>query len=414
MLISAYSCEPGKGSEPGIGWNWVRQAARFHNVWIITRANNAGPIEDAMDRCPLPGVTFIYYDTPKWMRFWKRKGRNVHLYYYLWQLGAYRVARKLHRSVGFDVAHHVTFGAYWMPTLLSLLGIPFIWGPIGGGESSPRAFRRSFGVRGRSYEVLRDIARALARLDPFVKHSVRHATLTLATTAETQSRLQELGCRKVEVLSQVGLPEVEISQLESIALRKEAPFRVLSLGRFLHWKGFSLGIEAFRKLLRLHPDSEYWLIGDGPEEKRLKRLTATLGISDRVCLISRMPRTEVLRRLQDCDVLLHPSLHESGAWVCLEAMAAGRPVVCFDLGGPGLIVTEETGIKVPAITPTQGVAALASALLRLAEDPALRRRMGMAARSRVKAQFRWDGKGDPWSEVSYLRFASSIAAQATN
>src|SRR5687768_6426183 len=72
ILVSAYACDPTRGSEPGAGWNWVRQAARFHDVWVITRAKNRRPIEDALREDPLPSVRWIYFDLPRWARFWKR------------------------------------------------------------------------------------------------------------------------------------------------------------------------------------------------------------------------------------------------------------------------------------------------------------------------------------------------------
>ena len=86
VLLSAYACEPDKGSEPAVGWNWVRQVSRFHEVWVITRANNRKPIEKALAKNPLPNAHFIYFDLPHWARFWKRGQRGAHLYYYLWQL----------------------------------------------------------------------------------------------------------------------------------------------------------------------------------------------------------------------------------------------------------------------------------------------------------------------------------------
>jgi len=80
-------------------------------------------------------------------------------------------------------------------------------------------------------------------------------------------------------------------------------------------------------------------------------------------------------------------------------MAAGRPVICLDLGGPSFQITEETGMKVPAISPEQVVHDLAVAMTRLARDPGLRIRLGIAARQRVQEHFDWVGKGDWLSEL---------------
>ena len=394
VLLSVYACGPARGSEPGVGWNWVKQVARFHEVWVLTRANNREQIEKALARKPLPNVRWIYFDLPRWMRFWKKGQRGIHLYYYLWQIGAYFVGWRIYRQIGFDLVHHVTFVNYWMPSFLSLLPVPFIWGPVGGGESAPKAFWQLFSWRGKVYEILRDIARILAHLDPFVRLTGREIAFALATTEETARRLQALGRRQVEIHSNVGLPEEEIQRLASVPPRQSTPFRLVSIGRLLHLKGFNLGLKAFARFWQDFPESEYWIIGDGPERKRLERLARQLGVAEKVCFFGAVPRARVLELLADCDVLLHPSLHDSGGWVCLEAMAAGHPVICLDLGGPALQITDETGIKVPAISPEQVVNDLAKAILRLAQDPDLRARMGEAARKRVVEQFDWDKKGE--------------------
>jgi glycosyltransferase involved in cell wall biosynthesis len=393
ILISAYACEPGKGSEPGVGWNWVQQLGRYHEVWVITRANNQEPIEKALAMKPLPNVHWVYFDLPRWARFWKKRRRGVHLYYYLWQIGAYFVARKLRRRIGFNLVHHVTFVNYWMPSFMALLPVPFVWGPVGGGESAPRAFRRCFGLRGRLYEGMRDLVRSLAQLDPFVRLMARRATMGLATTSQTEKRLRALGCRKVLVFSEAGVPAEEIAQLGILTVRQSNPFRLVSVGGLLHLKGFEFGLRAFAQFKSRFPATEYWIIGDGPERKRLEKLAHNLGIADKVRFWGTIPRAEVLEKLADCDVLVHPSLHDSGGWVCLEAMAAGRPVICLDLGGPALQVTEETGIKIPAISPSQAIADLSLAMEELARDPARRARLGLGARKRVEEHFNWEKKG---------------------
>ena len=368
-------------------------------MWVITRANNRAPIEKSLVEEPLPNVHWVYFDLPRWARFWKKGERGLHLYYYLWQLGACFVARKLHSKVAFDLVHHVTFGNYWMPSLLAPLPAPFVWGPVGGGESAPPAFQRCFSLRGKVYETLRDLARSLGQLDPFVRLTAQRAALGLATTPQTEKRLRALGCRRVLVFPQVGVPRREIQELGAVPIREGSAVRFLSLGRLLHWKGFELSLRAFARFAGSCPASEYWIIGDGPERCRFEKLAQNLGLTGKVTFWGMIPRSEVLGKLADCDVLVHPSLHDSGGWACLEAMAAGRPVLCLDLGGPAFQVTEETGIKVPATSPEQVVSDLAAAMTRLAGDSALRVRLGIAARQRVLEHFDWSGKGDWLSGV---------------
>jgi len=380
---------------------WVHQLARFHEVWVITRANNRAPIERALTEDPLPNVHWVFFDLPRWSRFWKKKQRGAHLYYHLWQFAIFFVARKLHRRVGFDVAHHATFGQYWVPSLLSLLPIPFIWGPVGGGESAPRGFWQDFSRRGKIFEIFRNLARNLAHLNPLMRVAARRSHIAIATTEQTAQRLRELGAKNVKVHPQFGMTNTELQYFANFTMRQSGSFRLISMGRLIHWKGFHLSLRAFAKFHASYPDSEYWIVSAGPEADRLKALAKQLGVERNVVFCGGFPTLqEVYVCLEQCDALVHPALHEAFGNVCLEAMAAGRPVVCLDLGGPALQVTEETGIKVPAPNPEQAISNLAAAFSRLAADPMLRTRFGHAARRRAEMYFNWDKKGE-WMNSVY-------------
>lgn len=414
VLISAYACEPGRGSEPGVGWNVARSLAAHHDVWVITRANNRPAIEAALATDPVPGLRFVYYDLPRWARFWKRGLRGLQLYYYLWQVGLYPVAKQLHREVGFDVAQHVTFVKYWAPSLPALLGVPFVWGPVGGGESAPSAFHTDFSARGRLYERLRDAARGLGERDPLVRLTARRSHTALATTPQTAERLYHLKAPRVIVRGESGLNEDELAMLGSLPAPEVASVRFVSIGRLLHWKGFHLGVRAFAEAGL--SEAEYWIIGDGPERARLEVLAKELGVADQVRLFGRLPRHETLRRLGESHALVHPSLHDSGGWVCIEAMAARRPVLCLDLGGPSVQVTADTGFKVPPHTPGQVVEDLAGAMRRLHTDPTLGRRMGEAGRARVCTHFSWTQKAVALSRLyaELIRGEEAAATQAVH
>jgi glycosyltransferase involved in cell wall biosynthesis len=119
-----------------------------------------------------------------------------------------------------------------------------------------------------------------------------------------------------------------------------------------------------------------------------------LGVQDKVRFCGHLTRAETLRSIRECDVLLHPSLHDSSGWASIEAMAAARPVVCLDLGGLALQVDCENGIKVPARDPVQAVNDLSCALTRLADNVELRLELGRASQARVEREFNWTRKAD--------------------
>jgi glycosyltransferase involved in cell wall biosynthesis len=398
VLLSAYACRPGEGSEPGISWNLLRELVKYHKIWLITRENNRPSIEAELKTNPMPGLCVVYCDLPDWMQRLNEGQRAVQLHYYLWQLTAYFVARSLHQEVAFDLVHHVTYVKYWGPSFLALLEVPFIWGPVGGGESAPKAFWQDFGLRGKAYEILRNLARGFGELDPFVRLTAQRSVLARATTDDTAKRLRILGAKKVEVLSQLGLSKEEITQLSKQTLPASGSVRFISIGRLLHWKGFHLGLRAFAQA-DLPNEAEYWIVGDGPERGQLQALAEKLNIAGQVKFWSKLSRQETLLKLNQCLALIHPSLHESGGLVCLEAMAAGCPVICLNLGGPAIQVTDETGIKVSAHTPAQAVHDLAAAMTRLAEDSQLRVSMGQAGQRWVREEFSWEVKGESLAKL---------------
>src|SRR5271165_4363850 len=123
ILLSAYACEPGKGSEPEVGWMWATElAAAGHEVWVITREANREAIETGLGQRPISTLHFEYFDLPPWIRRWKRGAMSVYWYYALWQWGAYQLARELAKHMHFDRVQHVTFVGVRGPSFMGRLG----------------------------------------------------------------------------------------------------------------------------------------------------------------------------------------------------------------------------------------------------------------------------------------------------
>ena len=391
LLLSAYACEPDRGSEPGIGWNWAHALARAGvEVWVLTRANNRERIEAALAREPQAGLHFLYYDLPPWLGRFKRGGRGVRAYYYLWQIGALGCARRAHREQSFDLVQHLTFGVFRLPSLMGALGIPFVFGPLGGGERAPWRLRRGgYGWRGWLADCLRDLANFAVWFDPLMHYSFFRAGLIYAKTAATRARIPRPYRRKIEVQLELIAP-VESEAVDEVAVAPQR-LRVLFIGRLLYWKGAHLALRALAHAIQERPDLDFTLtlVGDGPSRSRLESLAERLGIGVHLHWQAPVARERIWSIYAAHDVLLFPSLHDSSGNVVIEALSHGLPVVCLRLGGPGEMVTSEVGRVIEPMGLGDSVAALAAALVELADDPPLRRRLAAAARHRVAAQYAW-------------------------
>jgi glycosyltransferase involved in cell wall biosynthesis len=408
VLVSAYACEPEKGSEPGVGWRWaLNLAAAGHAVHVITRANNRPAIERALRRQPVSGLHLRYYDLPHWAMGWKRGARGVHLYYLLWQWGAFRLARRLCRAHRFDVVHHITFGVFRQPSFMAFLGVPFIFGPVGGGERAPFGLRRSLPLRGKVADFLRDLANTWVRFDPLMHAVFRRARFILCKTPETLAAIPLRYRAKCRLQLEIGADVAPVPSVTSNG--HEGGLRVLYAGRLVYLKGLHLALAAFAALLRAHPDARFTIVGSGPEQPRLRRLAETLGVACAVDWQPWLPRRELMDAYLRHDVLLFPSLHDSSGNTVLEALARGVPVVCLDRGGPRELVDNECGIRVDADDERSAIDGLANALLTLVHDRERHAQMAQAARTRARAEFSWACQTERMSRIYLVAAARRVS-----
>lgn len=390
ILVSAYACDPRGGSEPGVGWNWSREMARQHEVWILTRSNNREEIERELRTSPQPRMHFLYLDLPPWARSWKRGQRGIRLYYYVWQLMARRRARQAHAEIGFDRVHHLTFATAFVPALTYLPGVPFVLGPVGGGVRAPWRLMFEWGPRGLMYEVMRAIRRAIARyLDPLVRLTWHRATLILVQNPETEAWLPARYRSKARVVPNAGIAPAEITPLEPLGSRERV---AVTAARLIHLKGGSLAIKALSAVAGEVPDLRLLVAGRGPDRARLERLARQLRVEDRVEFIGWLDRSELLTMLSRADLLLFPSMHEECGAVVLEAMARGAIPIVLDAGGPP-VLTGDAGYVVPLRGTSRAATVRALAGVLRAHDPrAVRQRRAVISRARSMT---WDRKLGP-------------------
>jgi len=398
VLLSAYGCEPNKGSEQEIGWQRALHMPAFADeVWVLTRSNNRTVIEeDPLSRTS--GLHFIYYDLPQWAIRLKKRSWFFPIYLVLWQWGAYRTALRHHKQRRFDRVYHVTFTGLVAGSLMGRLGIPFVVGPIAGGERAPFALRRGMPFLCRVRESIRDLGIIIQRYSPLSYPALAAAERIYVVTQDSLRLVPAKWHFKTEVQLSVGHSSEISWQPER---RSSSSPQFVFAGRLLHWKGVHFAIRALAEARRRVPTATLTLFGSGPSERWLRDLAKKCGVADAVDFAGQAPRQKLIDSLHSFTALVFPSLHDSGGLAVLEAMSKGLPVVCLDLGGPGIMVNGSCGVVVPTAgaDEAQVVTGIANAMIRLGSmSPAKWERLSSAAIARA-------------DELSWIRLTERVAGR---
>ena len=384
ILLSAFACQPGLGSEPGVGWNLATHLARENDVTVLTDVHNQPVIADSQGALHALNVEFRFVKPPRLLRRPASSMPLHYLYYLAWQLAAEREAARLNAADPFDLIHHVTYVNSWMPSLMGRLGVKFVWS-AGTQEFTPPSFLAWMSWKGRAAELTRTaLLKSFGRVSGQI--TARRAQLVLSSSQPTGW----IGAPRVEYFPLGGLAQEEFHRLEGAPVRPDGPFRLVSVGRQLAWKGVVLGVAAFERVLRELPGSEYIIIGDGPERPYLERQAQRLRIHQSVQFTGGLSRQEVFQNLKRADVLVHPSLHEQFGYVVVEAMAAGRSAVCLDAGPFPAVVGDQGGFRVPRTNPTEVIDQLATRLIELGGNRDRLAEAGVAARSWAMQEWSWE------------------------
>jgi exopolysaccharide biosynthesis WecB/TagA/CpsF family protein len=417
ILLIGHACSPRLGSEASFAWNWAWQLSRIHQVWAIAHPYDRDCIEMLLANHPRPNLRFEWVDVPRWIDpwAWRADGKGLRLHYLLWLPMAYRKAIELHERIAFDLAHHVSYGTISAPPPVGKLSFPLIWGPIGGAQQAPYAFRSYFG-RGWVREIIRYARVRLLQFYPRLRKAARTSAIVLATNRDTYALIASAGGRDVRYFLDSG---IESTFAPGPGTRSPAGelLTLLWAGRMHRRRALPLLLEA---LARVDDLSVRLLIaGDGEMRESWEALASSLHLGDKVEFLGRVPWNTMTGLYRRADAFVFTSLQESFGTQVLEAMGNGLAILTLDLHGVRTFVPSEAGIKVPVASPEQTLAGLADGIRRLALFPEERKNMGKAAYAYAQTQT-WEKRAERMSKlyaevlsrtVHHERKGSSVAAR---
>ena len=395
-LILADSCNPEWPSLPVVGYKAAIALAEVCDVTLATHVRNRENIDKhGSGRAEVVYLDNEYIAGPMYKASTIiRGGKNVawtagiamsYLPYLAFEKQAWKHLGKRIRSGGFDVVHRIT---PMSPTLPSWIagrgGVPFVLGPLNGGLKWPDEFKAELAREREWLTYVRGVYRHL----PYLKRTYRQSACILAGFRHTMADVPAWCHDRVVLLPEVGVDPTIFKEREPSGSDR---LTFVFVGRLVPYKCADVAVRAFAQseLLRKH---RLLMIGDGPDRAMLEGLIEEHGLEDCVELSGWVDQGEVGNLLRRSDVFVFPSIRELGAGVVVEAMAAGLPSVVVDYGGPGGLINDECGRKVPLGTKDEIASKMRVHLEELARDKPLRERLGAAARQRVEDHLTWAAK----------------------
>ena len=400
IFVSAYACEPGLGSEIGVGWHWVLEMSKHFELWVLTRESNRGTIEPWIAAHPeFAGIHFLYFDLPKWARFWKKGLRGVRTYYNLWQYCTNRIVKRTMQDNEIKIFHHLTYGnVLWKVSSYGQKQF-FVWGPVGGLETIPAEYSRHYTLKSRLIEWMRRTAIKMLPLNYGLKKRCRYADLILCKTEITRDLIPAKYRDKSVLFTDVA---VEMSEHSATVQNKESNrIDFITVGRLDAWRGFDLVIESFACVAKDDKRMHLTIVGKGSDKARLIQLVERYGLQEQVTFTGKVSMEQYNKLLAGADIVVNASLKEGAVTVSFDSMAMGKPLICIDTTGYTRYFSNEYAVVIPRTGREEVIADIATAMERM-KDEKERRAIGEKAKH-AGEQFLWESRGIEYRDLLMKR-----------
>lgn len=396
VLINAYACSPGMGSEPGMAWNWVVNLAKFCELYIITEREFREKIEAVVPTLEQGGNMHFYYnpvsDEIRKM-CWNQGDWRFYKYYRQWQWKTYLMAKDICEKEKIAVLHQLNMIGFREPGYLWKLskenGVPFVWGPIGGLKQFPTAYLKGAGLKMQLFMRLKNFLNIWQlKHEKRVDEALKTARLLMSSIPDSYRAL-----KKYKGLESMVIPETGCFLSDDISTARfdNEEFHIMWVGKFDFRKQLPLALQAVA--LAKNPKLKLDVYGSGSvgQVEMAKRMGEELGISQQVIWYGNQKNDVVMEAMRKAQLFFFTSVNEDTSTVVLEAVSNRLPVVCFDACGMSAVIDASVGRKIALSQPSQSAHDFARILNELEGNRALLKQLSENCRQR-QMELSWEVK----------------------
>lgn len=396
ILVNAYAVSPTKGSEPGVGWNWVVNLARYCNVYVITEGEWKQDILEAVTKLPQRDNLHFYFNpvSAKIRKMcWNQGDWRFYWFYRQWQKKTFKIAQRIVRTNNIKIIHQLNMIGFREPGYLWKIGhVPFVWGPVGGMELMPLNYLSGGTFKEKGKFLIKNVINNWQRHHQSrLISALNHADSILAATKGVYDVIRDYHRKDVVMMNETGC-YVQSNNLEDLNNYQLSEFNILWAGRFLFSKQLGLALKIIASLKKSHR-IRFHIIGTGTknEVEKYHKLATHLGIDKLVIWHGQILHDEVLNLMKSSHILLFTSVMEGTPHVVLEAIQSSLPIICFDACGQAGVVNDKIGIKIPLSNTAQSVKDFVVAIEQLINSP--KRLATMRANCLIRqTELSWDNK----------------------
>jgi glycosyltransferase involved in cell wall biosynthesis len=167
---------------------------------------------------------------------------------------------------------------------MGLLGLPFIFGPVGGGERAPMRLRKSSPLKGKIIDGLWDIISVWVKYSPLMRITFSTAEEIYVTSTPTKNLIPRKYQGKVIVQLAIGSDQRASQPI--VRSINDGKIVILYVGQMLYLKGLHLGIRAFAKFIENSPRARLTIVGKGTEQKKLVQLAIDLNVEEPIAWVN--------------------------------------------------------------------------------------------------------------------------------